>query len=276
MFNSTTATKFLARAKTQPKADQPTSWLSQAHKDVHCLPLRTWRPLRLCASLIPLFFHRAKTPRAQSLKLLLFLAGLLLSSCALVAPDKPDRTVRVRILADQKLRESDPRWSETAGALLRGASDFFAREFGVRFVAQKIEPWSHKEESPAAADLLARLKKDFASKDQPEGYDLIVAFTGEPLSSYSGGKGMAILGDCDRGLGNYLVSRVTEPYRYSGANAAPPLDVIVLVHELGHIFGADHVSDPRSIMNDNFDYREDFDMKSRAIVLKNKLCAFRK
>ena len=204
------------------------------------------------------------------------LSLLWLSSCALVAPAEPDRVVRVRILADQKLRASDPRWNETALALLRGASEFFTREFGVRLAAQKVETWSHQEESPAAVDLLARLKKDFAAKDQPAGYDLIVAFTGEPLSSYSGGKGMAILGDCDRGLGNYLVSRVTEPYRYSGANTAPPLDVIVLVHELGHIFGADHVTDTNSIMNLNFDYRTDFDMKSRGIVLKNRLCAFRK
>ncbi len=193
-----------------------------------------------------------------------------------MAPAQPDRIVRVRILADPKFREKDPQWSETAVALLRGASEFYGREFGLRFVAQKIEPWSHKEESPAAVDMLARLKKDFASKDQPNGYDLIVAFTGEPLSKYSGGRGMAFIGDCERGLGNYLVSRVTAPYRYSGANAAPPEDVIALIHELGHIFGAEHVSDTRSIMNNDFDYREDFDMKSRAIVLKNRLCPFRK
>ena len=193
-----------------------------------------------------------------------------------MAPAEPDRTVRVRILADQKLRESDPRWSETAAALLRGASDFFGREFGVRFVAQRIEPWDHSVADPAAVDLLARLKKDFAAKDQPDGYDLIVALTGEPLSKYAGGQGMAIIGDCNRGLGNYLVSRVTTPYRYSGAASEPPLDVIALIHELGHIFGAEHVSDTTSIMNTDFDYREDFDMKSRGIVLKNRLCAFRK
>ena len=204
------------------------------------------------------------------------LSLLWLSSCALMAPAAPDRIVRARILADQKLRENDPRWSETAMALLRGASDFFGREFGVRFVAQKIEPWEHTVAYPAAVDLLALLKKGFASKDQPDGYDLIVAFTGEPLSKYSGGLGMAILGNCDKGLGNYLVSRVSGPYRYSGGAAEPPLDVIALIHELGHIFGADHVSDANSIMNTDFDYRGDFDMKSRGIVLKNRLCAFRK
>lgn len=193
-----------------------------------------------------------------------------------MAPAQPDRIVRVRVLADQKLRASDPRWSETAQALLRGASEFYSREFGIRFVPQGFEAWEHRVEAPAAIDLLARLKKEFAAKDQAQGYDLIVAFTGEPLSRYAGGQGMAIIGNCDKGLGNLLISRVTQPYRYTSASDAPPLDVITLIHEFGHIFGAEHVSDPRSIMNDNFDYREDFDMKSRAVVLKNRLCPFRK
>jgi hypothetical protein len=32
MFNKTTLRKIIAPAKTQPKADQPSSWLSQARK----------------------------------------------------------------------------------------------------------------------------------------------------------------------------------------------------------------------------------------------------
>jgi len=204
------------------------------------------------------------------------LSLVLLSSCGLLGPPQADRIVRVRILADSKLRAGDPRWSETATALLRGASEFFTREFGIRFVAQRIEPWEPNEAYPSATDLLFRLRKDFASKDQPEGYDVTIALTGEPLSPYFGGRGMAILGNCDRGLGNYLVSRVTAPYRYGGPSSEPPLDVIALIHELGHIFGADHVNDSTSIMHENFDYRGDFDMKSRGIVLKNRLCPFRK
>lgn len=204
------------------------------------------------------------------------LSLLLLSGCALVRPAQPDRIVRVRLLADSRLREKDPRWRETAAALLRQASDFFEREFGIRFVAQRIEPWEPNETYPAAADLLIRLRKDFPSKDRQDGDDVIIALSGEPLSSYFGGRGMAILGSCERGLGNYLVSRVTAPYRYGGPNSEPPLDVIALIHELGHVFGADHVYDTTSIMNENFDYRSDFDMESRGIVLKNRLCAFRK
>jgi hypothetical protein len=33
MFDRTTLRKFIASAKTQPKADQPFSWLSQARKE---------------------------------------------------------------------------------------------------------------------------------------------------------------------------------------------------------------------------------------------------
>jgi hypothetical protein len=193
-----------------------------------------------------------------------------------IGPAAPERTVRVKLLADPKLRQKDPRWRQTVAGLLEAASDYFENEFGVRFVAQGIEPWEPNEAYPSAADLLGRLKKDFASKNQREGSDVIIALTGEPLSSYSGGRGMAILGNCDRGLGNYLVSSVTAPFRYAGPRSELSLDAVALIHELGHIFGAEHVKDPNSIMHENFDYRFEFDLKSREIILKNKYCPFGK
>ena len=49
---------------------------------------------------------------------------------------------------------------------------------------------------------------------------------------------------------------------------------MTLVHELGHIFGAEHVPDTRSIMNENFDYRADFDMKNRSVIFNNRNCPF--
>lgn len=200
---------------------------------------------------------------------------LLLSSCALSAPAQPDRTVRVWLLADPKLIEKDPRWSETAAGLLRAASDFFEREFKIRFVAQAIGPWSLEEGSPSTAFLLKHLMEKYPPRDQDGGYDLVIGLTGERVNRYFGGIARVDrIGSCREGLGNYLVSAVTAPYRYTGPNPEPPLDVISLIHEFGHIFGAEHVNDSASIMHENFDYRAAFDARSREIILMNKFCPF--
>ncbi|MGH7829296.1 MAG: matrixin family metalloprotease, partial [Candidatus Binatia bacterium] len=81
---------------------------------------------------------------------------------------------------------------------------------------------------------------------------------------------------CRDGLGNYLVSYVSNRFHYRGPNAEPELDVVALIHELGHIFGAEHVQDPGSIMHESFDYRTEFDQKSRETIFRNKFCAFGK
>ena len=201
----------------------------------------------------------------------------LFSACGLIGPEAQERTVRVRLLADPKLREQDPRWSETAAGLLRAASNYFEREFGIRFVAQKIAPWELEESSPFVVTLMKRLVQKYPLKDQNGSYDLIIGLTGEWVTFYFGGRGMVNrFGNCREGLGNYLVSAVTAPYRYTGPQAELPLDVVALIHEFGHIFGAEHVKHPSSIMNDDFDYRAEFDAKSREIVMKNKFCPFGK
>jgi len=52
------------------------------------------------------------------------------------------------------------------------------------------------------------------------------------------------------------------------------LELIALLHELGHVFGAEHSKDSGSIMHENFDYRSEFDTKNRAVILSNRHCAF--
>jgi len=50
----------------------------------------------------------------------------------------------------------------------------------------------------------------------------------------------------------------------------------VVVHELGHVFGAEHVEDTTSLMNENFGYRTEFDARNRAVIRKNRSCPFAK
>lgn len=161
--------------------------------------------------------------------------------------------------------------------MVEAASDYFEREFGIRFVTQRVAPWPLKERVPSTALMLSRLKEEIPLKDQDESYDLIVAFTGESVNVYLGGKARVDrIGNCQQGLGNYLVSSVSGRFRYGGPTSEPELDVVALIHELAHIFGAEHTQDTGSIMHENFDYRTEFDKKSREVILKNKFCPFGK
>ena len=84
------------------------------------------------------------------------------------------------------------------------------------------------------------------------------------------------IGDCKQGLANYVVVPITKVFHYRGPNAEPEFDVIALIHELGHVFGAEHVNDRESLMHEDFGYRTEFDAKNRSVILKNRACRFAK
>ncbi len=214
------------------------------------------------------------TPRQITCSIL---SLLLLSSCTLTDSGTPQRVVQVKALGDLKLREENPRWVEEVRGLIEAASDYFEREFGIRFVTQTVAPWPLKDRIPSTPALMSRVKAEVPLKDPGGSYDLVIVFTGERVNVYVGGRARVDrIGDCRQGLGNYLVSSVSGPFYYRGPNAAPEMDVVALIHELGHIFGAEHIQDIGSIMNENFDYRTEFDKKNRAIIFKNKFCPFGK
>ncbi len=205
------------------------------------------------------------------------LSLLLVSSCALTGPAVPQRIVRVKVLADPKLREENPRWVEGVRELVEAASDYFEREFGIRFVAQRIGPWPLHERTSSTASLLVRLKRQVHLRERDESYDLVIAFTGELVDIYRDARGRVDrVGNCQQGLGNYVVSSVFTPFVTYAPDSEPELDLQALIHELGHIFGAEHIKDTSSIMHENFDYRTEFDKKSREVILKNKFCPFAK
>ena len=205
------------------------------------------------------------------------LSLLLLSSCALTDSGTRQRIVRVKALADPRLREEHPRWEEEVRGLVEAASDYFERELGIRFVTQRVAPWPLKDKIPSTPALMSRLKTEIPLRDAEGSYDLVIAFTGERVNVYFGGRARVDrIGNCREGLGNYLVSSVSAPFRYGGPYAEPEWDVVALIHELGHIFGAEHTQDINSLMHENFDYRTEFDKKNREIILKNKFCPFGK
>lgn len=205
------------------------------------------------------------------------LSLLLVASCAAMAPPAPKRIVRVKVLADPKLRETNSGWAEGVRELLNEASNYFEKEFGIRFVTQSVHPWPIKERISSTALLLVRLKREIPLKDRNKHYDLVVALTGEFVNIYFDARARVDrIGNCQKGLGNFVVSSVSVPLHQYGPDPDRDLDVMALVHEFGHIFGAEHIQDLNSIMHKDFDYRTEFDKKSREVILKNRFCPFGK
>jgi hypothetical protein len=204
------------------------------------------------------------------------LSAFFLASCALLGNEPALHTIRVKALADPSFRARNPRWEEELRGRVEAASDYFEREFAVRLVTQSVAPWPVQERIRSTPALIAKLKSDFPADKKDPSYDLIIAFTAEGLSRYTvdGRPRVDRIGDCAKGLGNYVVTSANKIFLYTGAESDLDYDTVILVHELGHIFGAEHVRDTRSIMNEDFDYRADFDMKNRSVILKNRNCPF--
>lgn len=203
------------------------------------------------------------------------LSALFLSSCSFLSSDEPYRIVRVKALADPALRERNPHWDEEVRGLVEATSDYFEREFGIRLITLSTAPWPAQEKIASTAGLLARLKKEFPHNPKDQSIDLIIAFTAERVNRYVGGRARVDrIGNCQQGLGRYIVTYVSTPFHYTGDGLEPEIDVVALVHELGHIFGAEHTQDTRSLMHENFDYRAEFDMKNRNVILRNRMCPF--
>jgi len=206
------------------------------------------------------------------------LSALVFASCGVLSDGPPQRVVRVKVLADPAMRQRNAGWEKELRGLVEAASDYYEREFNVRFITQSAAAWPSQERIPSTADLLVRLKRDFPLERKEAGHDLIIAFTGESVSRYIGAGRPRVdkIGNCRDGLGYYAVVPVREVFRYGGPSADLTYDGVALIHELGHIFGAEHVADGESIMNETFDYRTEFDMKNRNVILKNRNCPFAK
>ena len=206
------------------------------------------------------------------------LSALWISACSILGPDIPRRVVRVKVVADVPFRSRNPDWEKEARGLLEAASDYYEREFEIRFVAQSVSAWPISERVDSTPALLAKLKKEFPVNARHGSYDLLVAFSGESASIYlsTGRARVDRIGNCQQGLASFAIVPIHKVFHYQGTDAEPELDVVALIHELAHVFGAEHVEDINSIMNENFGYRTEFDAKNRSVILNNRACPFAK
>ena len=188
------------------------------------------------------------------------------------------RVVRIKALADLPFRTRNPGWEREARGLIEAASDYYEEEFAIRLVTQSVAAWPDQERVPSTPTLLARLKKELPIPAGDGGYDIVVAFSGENVSRIltDGRPRVDRIGNCSQGLARYIVLPTRKLFRYSGVHGELETDVVTLIHEIAHVFGAEHVEDSNSIMNENFDYRTQFDAKNRAVIQTNRGCPFAK
>jgi len=206
------------------------------------------------------------------------LSALLLAGCSTFQPSPPQRVVRVKALADPPFRSRNPGWAQEARGLIEAASDYYEDEFGIRLITQSVSAWPEDERVPSTPALLARLQKQFPMASADGSYDIVISFTGENVSRIltAGRPRVDRIGNCSQGLARYVVLPTRTLFRYTGLTRDLDPDVLTLVHEIGHVFGAEHVQDINSIMHENFDYRSQFDAKNRQIILNNRSCPFAK
>lgn len=172
-----------------------------------------------------------------------------------VFPSRGPVTLFVRMYADQGYRRAHPYWEDRLRRAFDGAAAFFAEEFDIRFKLLSVLPWDR----PEGVDDLAGILRHAA-----RGLDRRAAQITVVMSDAGGaaapGDGWRVAGVAHH-LGDILVVG----------------DEAVLVHELGHLFGAvdyeegsPHYQEKTTYSYKYADSTGVIDPANRARILKHK------
>ena len=147
------------------------------------------------------------------------------------------RVVRVRALADATYRRVVANWDQRIKAIVSAASDYFEANFQIRFDLLGIQPWEYRG---VARHPESRLKALLAVR--PEDADLLIGFIGFG-EYYTTGELTYMTGLLGMGMpfGQHVMVSGDDHFHINR-------DKVVLMHELGHVFGAFHVDNRRSLM----------------------------
>jgi len=145
---------------------------------------------------------------------------------------------------------------------LKKAFQEFRRQFGVDFEISKISEWNFGGLSLSwfldlfpfrqrfLNMLFGHLTKNLKSKVKANKNEIVVGFTGKIGSRHKTTFGLAD--------GNYiLIGICKKPYSY------------VILHEVGHVFGADDRPDSSIMSNRTFSYNYDFSIQDRKIITRS-------
>jgi len=176
------------------------------------------------------------------------------------------RKVRLEIAVSPSFR-AQANWRSEFEQRLTYASRIFESEFKIQLVPVKWREWPVARESDAPRVLLEDLQSRYPLKDA----DIVIG-----LTSVKGGSPLVIRDPDTIGqakiLSGYLVLRypMNRLYRIQ--------EQTVLVHELGHLFGAIHTADATSIMFPVIDKQipSRFDAENHDIILGTRSIDFQR
>lgn len=144
----------------------------------------------------------------------------------------PPREFTILAVADRTYRQRHPQWQDRVKQIVERTSQYYSEVFNMRFSVADFQPWQLKADAKNFADTWNQLYGIDA-----RAADLVVGFVGV---AYPQG----------HRFGGYRLGQAMpmSQHVYISDEASLELAVRTLVHELGHIFGAFHVADTRSIM----------------------------
>jgi hypothetical protein len=157
-----------------------------------------------------------------------------------IAPTKPDDlkkpvvTIPIKLLVDEEEASTPAVWKNRLNRRLQEASAILEKFTRVRLEAVAYDTWKSDNSVNEFTDSL----KEFERKVDPRPARVAIGFT----SQYQIPKGRTNLGGTRQPLHTHILIRewsqhVSEPERLE-----------VLLHELGHLFGAVHSPEPDSVM----------------------------
>lgn len=146
--------------------------------------------------------------------------------------DFPNRELTIKVMADQTYRDRHPEWNERIRQIVASASQYYEKYFNIRLSVLDIQPWAFSASPGGYEEMLEGLYKI-----DPEDNDIILGFFGEKLS-------------IDQSRQRHLLgSTINFGQHVHVSDSMGRGDAVrVVVHEIGHVLGAFHVNDRRSIM----------------------------
>ena len=178
------------------------------------------------------------------------------------------RELRVGIAVSQDFKV-DLAWKNKFRQRLDYASQLFDSQFKLRFNATVFWDWDLKDKGIDINNLVADLRSTIPLKDKA--VDLVIG-----LARVRDEKDAGAPHDLDH-IGRAPPFSGYVVLRYPQAPLSKTQEETLLVHELGHLFGAIHIQDPKSIMSPSIDRQLPavFDLDNRRIVNATRAIDFK-
>lgn len=202
--------------------------------------------------------HPRKIPR--SLIFLFIIATFFLSrTTPASAQDNSSRNIAVTVFADSELLEKNAEQTEREiKEIIEFVANIFKKEFGAILVLRAIKPWEFpRGETEINA---SRALVDIQQKPEYKDSDIILGFTKKNLYRMRTVTNDDTLVQQKEYVGGlaFIADKV----------AVIQNDELIALHEVGHIFGANHSKDASSVMY-QYPQSKNFDNENKIIIQKN-------